>query len=193
MVAVELALPEESWSSPGGTTLLERPRTRITRQVDDEHYAGKASRIVIRHRLGRIVAFIELVSPGNKDGAPSIRQFVEKIAEALRQGIHVLVVDPFPPTPRDPDGVHKAIWDLLHVEEFDLPTDRNRVLASYEAAGVFSAFIETVGLGEALPDLPLFLAPGVHVTVPLEGPYMAAWEDTPEAIQRLVVGRDGGG
>ena len=62
------------------------------------------------------------------------------------------------------------------------------MLASYESDGVYSAFIETVGVGEPLPDMPLFLTPGAHVLVPLEGPYMAAWEDTPEAVQRLVAG-----
>ena len=189
VVAVELNLPDDNrseYGDSGGTALLERPKTRVTRQTDDEHYAGKASRIVIRHRLGRIVAFIEIVSPGNKDGGPALRQFVEKIAEALRNGIHVLVVDPFPPTPRDPDGIHKAIWDCLHVEDFELPARQNRVLASYEGVGVFSAFIETVGVGDALPDMPLFIAPGAHVMVPLESSYMATWAASPNAIHRLV-------
>ncbi len=187
VVAVELAVPDESRAGSGGTAVLERPRTRIKRLSDNEHYAGKANRIVIRHRLGRIVAFIELVSPGNKDGAPAIRQFVEKVTESLRQGIHVLVADPFPPAPRDPDGIHKAIWDLIHVEDFELPADQNRVLASYEGDGVFSAFIETVGVGDPLPDMQLFIAPGAHILVPLEAAYMAAWDDTPPAVQRLVL------
>jgi len=187
VVAVELATPDEPSSSSGGVAVFDRPRTRITRLSDDEHYAGKADRIVIRHRLGRIVAFIEIVSPGNKDSGPAIEQFVEKIANALRQGIHVLAIDPFPPAARDPDGIHKAIWDLIHVEDFKLPADQNRTLVSYEGDSVYSAFIETVGLGDSLPDMPLFIAPGAHVLVPLESSYMAAWEDTPEAIQRLVA------
>ena len=187
VVAIELLLPDDFGSDRGGTALLERPKTRLTKQTEEGHYADKANRIVIRHRLGRIVAFIELVSPGNKDGVQSIRQFVEKIAESLRQGIHVLVADPFPPTPRDPAGIHKAIWDEFHVEDFELPPEQNRVLASYEGDGVFSAFIETIGVGDALPDMPLFLAPGAHILVPLETAYMAAWDDTPPAVQRLVL------
>ena len=191
VVAVELDLPDDTGyrtGGPGGTAVLERPKTRVTCRTDGEHYAGKANRILIRHRLGRIVAFIEIVSPGNKDGAPAIRQFVEKIAEALRNGIHVLVVDPFPPTPRDPDGIHKAIWDCLHVEDFELPDGQNRVFASYEAVGVYTAFIETVGVGDALPDMPLFIAPGAHVMVPLESSYLSAWDDTPYPIHRLLEG-----
>jgi len=186
VVAVELDEPDEPWQTTGGTALLERPKTRIVRQSDDDHYAGKANRIVIRHRLGKIVAFIEIVSPGNKDGGPALQQFVEKVADSLRKGVHVLVIDPFPPTPRDPFGIHKAIWDCIHDEEFDLPDDQNRVLASYEGDGVYTAFIETVGVGDILPDMPLFIAPGAHVMVPLESTYMAAWQDTPGAVRRLV-------
>jgi hypothetical protein len=188
VVAIELSTPDEAGSGDGGTAVLDRPQTRIMRQSDDEHYAWKADRIVIRHRLGKIVAFIEIVSPGNKESVVAIGQFTEKITEALRQGIHVLVVDPFPPTPRDPAGIHKVIWDLIHVEDFELPADQNRTLASYEGDSVYSAFIETVGVGDPLPDMPLFIAPGAHVLVPLESSYMAAWDDTPEAIQRLVAG-----
>lgn len=188
VVAVELTVPDDQSPTQSGTALLERPQTRIVRQSDDEYYAGKADRVVIRHRLERIVAFIEIVSPGNMESAPAIQQFVSKIAAALRDGVHVLTIDPFPPTPRDPQGIHKAIWDCIHVEEFDLPVDRNRTLVAYEGASVFSAFIETIGAGDPLPEMPLFIAPGAHVLVPLEDSYMSAWEDTPHAIRRLVDG-----
>ena len=97
IVAVELNEPDEPWPAGGNAAVLERPRTRLTLKSDGDHYADKANRVVIRHRLGRIVAFIELVSPDNKETVPSLRQFVEKIAQAMRQEIHVLVVDPFPP------------------------------------------------------------------------------------------------
>lgn len=153
---------------------------------DNDYYVGKANRVVIRHRLGKIVAFIEIVSPGNKDGAASLRQFVEKLSQSLRQGVHVLVIDPFPPTACDPFGIHKAIWDEIEVEDFELPAGQNRILASYEGDKVFSAFVETVGVGELLPDMPLFIAPGAHVMVPLEATYAAAWEATPAAVRRLV-------
>jgi hypothetical protein len=192
VVAVELdepGLPDGSWGESGGTALLERPKTRIVRQSDNDRYAEKANRIVIRHRLGKIVAFIEIVSPGNKDGTASLRQFVEKVAESLRNGVHVLVIDPFPPTPRDPYGIHKAIWDCIHDEDFELPEDQNRILASYEGNGVYTAFIETVGVGDVLPDMPLFIAPGLHVMVPLESTYAAAWQDTPTSVRRLVEAR----
>ena len=134
------------------------------------------------------MAFIEIVSPGNKDGDRSLEQFVGKIADAMQQGIHVLVLDLFPPTTRDPAGIHKAIWDQFDREDFALPAHQNRVFASYESDGVQDAHIETIGLGDPLPDMPLFIAPGAHVLVPLEETYMNAWEGTPAAVRRQVVG-----
>jgi len=186
VLTVELAAPDES--AQGGAAVLERPKTRIHRQTDKFYYADKADRISIRHHLGRIVAFIEIISPGNKDGDRALEQFVSKIAEALQQGIHVLVLDLFPPTSRDSAGIHKAIWDQFDREEFELPAQQNRIFASYESDGVQNAHIETIGLGDPLPDMPLFIAPGAHVLVPLEESYMNAWEDTPTAVRRQVVG-----
>ena len=61
-------------------------------------YASRANRIVVKHHLGRIIAVIEIVSPGNKDSRAALRDFVEKTVDCLRRGIHVLIVDLFPPT-----------------------------------------------------------------------------------------------
>lgn len=74
-------------------------------------YARKANRIAIHHGLGRVVAMIEVVSPDNKDSKHAIASFVAKAVDFIRNGIHFLVIDPFPPGPRDPDGIAQAIWD----------------------------------------------------------------------------------
>jgi hypothetical protein len=186
VLTVELAEPDEFAS--GGTAVLERPRTKFRRQTDKAYYADKADRVTIRHHLGRIVAFIEIISPGNKDGDLALELFIAKIAAAMQKGIHVLVLDLFPPTSRDPAGIHKAIWDQFDREEFALPPEQNRVFVSYEADnGVQTAHIETLGLGNPLPDMPLFIAPGAHVLVPLEESYMNTWADTPAAVRRQVL------
>ena len=122
------ASPTFSPSKPGGggrldvdaagVATLEPPVTQMVHRSDKEIYAGRANRIVIRHHLGRIVAVIEIVSPGNKDTRAALRDFVEKTVQFLREGIHVLVVDLFPPTPRDPQGIHKVIWDEIGDEAF---------------------------------------------------------------------------
>jgi hypothetical protein len=150
----------------GGTLLLERPQTRFISHSDDSFYAKRANRIVVRHALGHVVAVIELVSPGNKDGERAFRQFVDKVVDFVAKGVHVLVIDLFPPTPRDPDGTHAAVWDHLGPVRFRLPGPGLRTLASYEAGSVVTAFAETVAVGEPLPDMPLFLVEGGHVKVP---------------------------
>ena len=83
------------------------------------NYAKRADRVVIRHGRGKVVAIIEILSPGNKDSRNAIRTFVEKAADILNQGVNLLVVDLFPPTPRDPQGIHKAIWDEFGDEPFE--------------------------------------------------------------------------
>ncbi|MBM4094893.1 MAG: DUF4058 domain-containing protein, partial [Planctomycetes bacterium] len=49
------------------TALRTRPQPRFTAQSDTEFYRRRKSSIVVRHVSGdRIVAMIEIVSPGNK-------------------------------------------------------------------------------------------------------------------------------
>ncbi len=173
--------PEES-----EIATLQRPVTRIVRRSDSDVYSDRANRIVVRHHLGRLVAVIDIVSPGNKDRRGAFRDFVEKTTEMLRKGIHVLVVDLFPPTPRDPFGIHKAIWDEIVEEVFVFPEGKDRILASYETGLERVAYVEPIAVGDAMPDMPLFLTHGLHVTVPLEATYRATWEVSPEELRTAV-------
>ena len=100
VLAIETHGRRGAGDSSGGVTTIEPPRTQIVRRTTNEFYAGKANRIVIRHHLGRIIAVIEIVSPGNKDSRAAIRDFALKTIDFLRTGIRVLVIDLFPPTPR---------------------------------------------------------------------------------------------
>lgn len=170
----------------GGVAIMEPPVTQIVHRSDKEIYAGRANRIVIRHHLGRIVAVIEIVSPGNKDTRAALRDFVDKTVQFLREGIHVLVVDLFPPTPRDPQGIHKVLWDEIGDEPFAFPPGKDRTLVSYETGDDRIAYIEPVAIGDVLRDMPLFLTRSLHVPVPLESTYLATWDATPEEF-RLAV------
>jgi hypothetical protein len=173
-------------ASTGSTLTLERPVTKIVRQTGNEIYAVRANRIVVRHHLGRIVAVIEIVSPGNKDSRSALRDFVEKAIDILRRGIHLLIIDVFPPSDRDPAGIHKAIWDEILEEDFVFPAGKNRILVSYETGNVHTAFVEPMAVGDTLPAMPLFLASGVHIKVPLESTYKATWEASPEEMRVAV-------
>jgi hypothetical protein len=133
-----------------------------------------------------VVSVIEIVSPGNKGSRAALRSFVDKTVELLRQGIHVLVVDLFPPSSRDPQGIHKAIWDELEEMPFELTPDRPLTLAAYVAGIPYVAYVEPVGVGERLPDMPAYLTPDCYVPVPLEATYQATWASCPEAMRMVV-------
>jgi hypothetical protein len=147
----------------------------------------KASRLVDRHGAGRVVAVIEVVSPGNKDSRHALRSFVEKVIALLGRGVQLLHVDPFPPSPRDPQGLHKAIRDELQQEPFELPADRPLTLAAYSGGPTLAAFVQPVGVGEELPDMPLFLEPDAWLPVPLAATYSASWDAFPAVLKPLLT------
>lgn len=169
-----------------GVATIERPTTRIVRRATHAAYSQRANRIVIKHHLGRTIAVIEIVSPGNKDSRAALRDFVEKTTDFLRAGVHALVIDLLPPTPRDPGGIHKAIWDEFMEEDFTFPGGKDRILASYETGDERTAYVEPIAVGDELPDMPLFLTNRFHVMVPLESTYQATWDATP-AVMRTAV------
>lgn len=176
-------------SPRGGLAVADvPPRARQSARIETEKatYARKANRLSVRDKLGRVVAIIEVVSPGNKSGSYPFQTFVAKAVEFLRAGVSLLIVDPFPPTPRDPDGVHHAIWNELVGEPFEpRPEDKPLTVAAYDA-GDWNAYVDPVAVGDALPDGPLFLAAGWYVNVPLEATYAASWAETPQPIRDLV-------
>lgn len=194
---VTLQQPEFDFSSGdrGGIATMTQappqPETTFVIPLEIERYAAKANRLVIRHALGRVVAVVELVSPGNKDSRHAIRSFVQKNVELIREGVNLLVIDPFPPTPRDPQGIHQAIWgeitDQVFDEPFELPSDRKLTLAAYQVAPIKTAYVEPFAVGRPIPDMPLFLHNDFYINVPLEKTYRDTWNVLPAALQKLVL------
>jgi len=178
---------EEPSNGSGGVAVATTPpRTRLTQRAEAKIYARRANRIAVRHRHGDIVAVIEIVSPGNKASQAAFRSFVEKSADFIEQGVHLLVIDLFPPGPRDPQGVHKAIWDEFQEEDFALPPDKPLILASYDAGEEQVAYVEPVAVGDVLPDMPIFLWPEHYVPAPLEATYQTTWNVFPAALKGLL-------
>lgn len=176
-------------TSNGSTTTVARPRpkTRFVIESPAELHRRKKSSIAVRHVSGdRVVAVLEIVSPGNKDTAAAFRSFVSKACEFLDLGVHLLLIDPFPAGKRDPDGIHPAIWKRFDKHVEPLPAEQPLTLVAYEAREGPVAYIERVAVGEPLPDMPLFLAPDLFIDVPLERTYMAAWETVPARWQRVI-------
>ncbi|MEX2212656.1 MAG: DUF4058 family protein [Phycisphaeraceae bacterium] len=148
--------------------------------------ARRRSRLVIHHTTGdRVVAIIELVSQGNKQGREAMARFVDKAISALDQHIHLLVIDLFPPGPLDPVGLNGAIWQRAG-GAFQLPADKLLTVASYRAWEGVKCFVEPIAVGQKLPSMPLFLDVDHYVDVPLEETYERAWEGVPEKWQRVL-------
>jgi hypothetical protein len=174
--------------SAGGLAIAPAPApsARLIQRFERINYAKRADRVVIRHGRGRVVAIIEILSPGNKDSRHAIRSFVEKAADILSQGIHLVVVDLFPPTPRDPQGIHKAISDEFADEPFDFLPDKPLTVVSYSGGDLPTAYIESVGVGDPLPAIPLFLTEYDYVPCPLDATYEEAWRVYPAMLKEVV-------
>lgn len=175
--------PEQSDSSHSGATtalLSTRPQTRFTAETDNDFYRRKKNSVVVRHVTGdRIVAMLEIISPGNKSNQHAMAAFVDAACELLEHRIHLLIVDPFPPGPRDPHGIHDAIWDQIEDNSIQPPTAEPLTLVAYECDLTTRAYIETLAVGQPLPDMPLFLEPNGCVMTPLERTYQDAFAATP--------------
>jgi hypothetical protein len=169
---------------PGIAVLDSPPRTRVvTRGENTAGYARRADRLSVYLPQGALIAVIEIVSPGNKDNTNGLRAFVRKAGKLLRRGVHLLIVDLFPPSVRDPQGIHKAIWDQFKEEPFELPPDKPLTLASYVAGSEKVAYVENVAVGDPLPDMPIFLVADYYVPCPLEATYQVTWGVFPAALK----------
>ena len=153
-------------------------------------YIAKQKVLVIRHSSGdRIVAMIEIISPGNKQSRDEVDRFVHKALSALHGGIHLLIIDLFPPGRSDPQGLHGALWSRLGEDEFLQPPEKPLTLAAYEARLLPIAYVEPIAVGLELPDMPLFLSTDGYINVPLEATYRAAYEGVPERWRRVIEDR----
>ncbi|MBY0457091.1 MAG: DUF4058 family protein [Gemmataceae bacterium] len=158
------------------------PQVAITASSAPRVPGFRQKRLAIRHASDdRLIAIVELVSPGNKSAKGSLGEFVRKIVRAVEAGIHALVIDPFPPGRRDPNGVHGAIWPRLGGDSYTQSADRPLACVAYEAGDAGGSphrcYVQPLAAGDPLPDMPLFLEPGEYVNVPLERAYQIAYTD----------------
>jgi hypothetical protein len=170
--------------------LVAQPKLTPTAESDLEFYRRRQTPIVVRHVSGdRVVAMIEVVSPGNKSSRYSLRSFVDKAAELLDRRIHLLILDLLPPGPRDSNGIHAAIWEEVTGQHYALPQGKPVTLVAYEAALTVRAYVRAMAVGSALPEMPLFLKPNGCVDVPLETTYQAAFAAMPVRWKRVLEPR----
>ena len=62
-------------------------------------------------------------------------------------------------TPRDPQGIPKAIWDQFTDNDFLLPPDRPLTVGAFSGGFCPELLIEPRAAGALLPEMPLFLTP----------------------------------
>jgi hypothetical protein len=154
-------------------------RFRIT--DEEKWYVAKKKSVTIRHvSEHRLIAVLEILSPGKKASRRELDRFVNKAGELLGAGIHVSVVDLFPPSPRDPHGIHPLVWGDDDTPPFPFDPAKPLTCAAYRAGPLREAFVEPVAVGDSLPELPIFLADSEFVSVLLEETYEAALNDVPE-------------
>lgn len=172
--------PSATEPSGGVALATSPPQVELRHRAERDLYAARAKAVVIHHKSNhQVIAVVEIVSPGNKSSRHGLRAFVGEVRELLRAGIHLLVIDLFPPGPRDPHGLHFALWNELTEEEIALPSDRPLTLAAYIGGADAEAFVQPVAVGQSLRDMPLFLTSQVYVPIPLQATYEAAWADVP--------------
>jgi hypothetical protein len=169
--------------SPGVAVAVTPPKARFVMRSEAQTYARKANRISVRHPDGDMVAVIEIVSPGNKNSRHAVRAFTRKAIGLLYADVNLLIVDLFPPGPRDPQGIHKVIWDRLRDEPFQLPPDKPLTMAAYAVGTEIVAYVEPVAVGDPLPDMPIFLTGDHYVPCPLESTYQTAWNQFPAPLK----------
>jgi Protein of unknown function (DUF4058) len=125
-------------------------------------------------RRGRLVAAVELVSPGNKDRPENRRAFAIKCAAYLQQRVSVVVVDIV--TERHAN-LHVELMDLLErTEAAPWPEGQDIYAVAYRTTKENNAWRldlwpEPLALGQPLPTLPLWLASNLAVSLELEATY----------------------
>jgi hypothetical protein len=172
----------------GGTSVAVSPPPAAATARAAKNIRRKAyKRLGIRHTTDhRVVAVIELMSPGNKSARRDFDGFLNKAVTLLDGGVNLLVIDPFPPTVRDPNGVHAAVWKALTQQKYAPPPDKPLTAASYAAGEDVTVFLDPFGVGMPVPSMSLFLTPDEYVNVPLEATYQAAFAEVPD-VWRTVL------
>jgi hypothetical protein len=171
------------YAMAGHTTADGEPPTSVDLDaIDDlEFYAARRRRVtVFGEPDDRLVARIEMVTPGDRRSPAAVDWFVSDLLDSAARGLAVLVIDPFP-TVLGTTGL--ADW-LGEAGPFGRRRSPGRhVTFAIRAAGERSTWsISTAPLGGRWPDVVLPLESGDSASVPLEPSYVWSFEGTPRHL-----------
>jgi hypothetical protein len=155
-----------------------RPTLEVTTDLPDQD--EYEVRVYDTERERRLVAAVEIVSPGNIDRPESRRAFVAKCAALLRQDVSVAIVDvvtirPFnlytellafigqtdPAVLPEPPALYAAAFRWTSATDAPRPRPRPRL----------QTWAYPLAVGRPLPTLPLWLANNLAVPLELEASY----------------------
>ncbi len=166
------------------------PKTRYLAKMNNAlEYAKRANQIRIFNKFNRVVAIVELVSPGNKISEQNTKEFVAKLREFVNRSVNILVIDPFPPKKHDLGGLHRLLCSELGEDNAEpLPPEQPLLAMAVDAAGECSVYAEPFAVGQPIPQMPLFLAPGQYVDAPIEEAYRVSWDVLPNILKNELLG-----
>ncbi len=138
------------------------------------------NRVVYVEKEGRLVAAVELISPGNKDRPSRRVECTNRFLGYLMNGVHLMLID-LHPSPRAFSFADELASRLGIADE---PALLPAFATSYRVGeadrrdGSYLALRrQHVNPGEALPMFPLALTEQLTVSVDLESTYMRAAAD----------------
>lgn len=173
LAAFELDANALRGSNGSGTAVAWAP-AKPTLLLDTEKPAPPEYevRVYDENQGRRLVAAVEIVSPGNKDREESRDAFVSKCHAMLQQDVCVAIVDPV--------TVPKAnlLADLAERLKAPRPKTADSAIYAVACRGVsfrrrwrVESWQHELVVGEPLPTLPLWLNDRLHVPLELEATY----------------------
>ncbi len=188
----ELSPPIFSDHETGGTALAEAP-PKISQHEKIELDIVEIQRFLsIRHLSShRVVALLEIVSPGNKNHQARYDKFIHKTVHAVRRRVNMLLVDVHETGRFVQNGINACIRNMLSPHSTPIvDRPRSSTLASYcpDPPRSVDIYVEHVAPEMPLPDMPIFLTPDRYVNVPLEATYLEAWNGMPAFWRNVVLG-----
>jgi hypothetical protein len=132
-------------------------------------------------RARRLVAAIELVSPGNKDRPDARRTFISKCASYLSQGVSLIILDVV--TDRHFNLHNELLRWMNGPQSAILPDEAHLYATAYRPVlrddqPQIEVWAERCSVGSPLPTMPLRLTGDLFVPVQFEATYLEACEDT---------------
>lgn len=156
------------------TAVWAPPRPTFTVAADPPDQDEYEVRVFDTWRDRRLVAAVEIVSPGNKDRPESRRAFVTKCAALLNQRVSVAIVDLV--TTRQ-CNLYRELLDWIGQADPALTPEPPALYATAcrrtrrDGAWHFDSWTDPLALGRPLPTLPLWLADNFAVPLDLEASY----------------------